>query len=207
VKSWTAVMWAVLSASGIVQSSWAHYSSTLGPISWELPSTWHVQSEYSLEKNGYLQAPYPAYTLIAVAEPAQLDGVDNPPSVYAFSETPSPWFMVLMESDTSSAPPAAKAYKLAPEGEMTLQEKEGLGPRLVSLTKPANVSSGRIRGSQDRSEVIVPGAGDIELDEVVYARGRTVWMTMVGCTVACFNANAATLSMIIKSVKVGTAAS
>jgi len=206
VKSWTAVMWAVLSASGIVQSSWAQYSSTSDPISWELPSTWRVQSEYNLEKTGYLQAPYPTYTLIAGAEPAQLDGVDNPPSVYAFSETPSPWFMVLVERGTSAVPPAAEAYELAPEGEMTLQEKEGLEPRLVNLTKPANVSSGGIRGSQARSEVIVPGAGDIELDEVVYAKGHTIWMTMAGCTVACYNANAGTLSRVIDSVKVGTAA-
>jgi hypothetical protein len=207
VKSWTAVMCAVLSASGIVHGSWAHYSSTSDPISWELPSTWHVQSEYSLEKAGYLHAPYPAYTLIAGAEPAQLDGVDNPPSIYAFSETPSPWFMVSIESGTSSAPPAAEAYELAPDGEMTLQQEQGLEPRLVTLTKPASVSSGGIRGSQDRSEIIVPGAGDIELDEVVYAKGHTVWMTMAGCTVACYNANAATLTRIINSVKVGTAAS
>jgi hypothetical protein len=206
VKSWTAAMWAVLSAGTIVQGSWAHYTGKSDPISWDLPSTWQVQNESTLEKSGYLQAPYPTYTLIAGAEPAQLDGVANPPSVYAFSETPSPWFMVLVERGASPAPPAAKAYELAPEGEMTIQEDQGLHPRLVSLAKPINVSSGGIHGSQDRSEVIVPGAGDIEMDEVVYAQGHTVWMTMAGCTVACYSANSGTLSRVINSVKVGPAA-
>ena len=103
-------------------------------------------------------------------------------------------------------PPANKAYELAAEGEMTLQQGQGLYPRLVSVTKSVDVSSGGLRGSEDRSEVIVPGAGDIELDGVVYARGHMVWLAMVGCTVACYNANAVTLSTIISSVKVGTAA-
>jgi hypothetical protein len=206
VKSWTAAICAVLFAGGMVHTSWTQYSSGSDPISWELPSSWQLQSEHSLEMTGYLQAPYPTYTLIAGAEPARLDGVANPPTDYAFSETPSPWFMVLVEGGATAAPPAAKAYQLAPEGEMTLQENEGLQPRLVSVTHPVNVTSGGIRGSQDRSEVIVPGAGAVELDEVVYARGHTVWMTMVGCTVTCYNANSTTLSRVINSVKVGAAA-
>ena len=165
-----------------------------------------MQNEHSLEKFGYLSAPYPAYTLIAGAEPATLAGVPNPPSDYALSETPSPWFMVLVETATSPAPSPGTAYELAPEGEVTLQEEQGLRPSVISLTKPEGVSSGGLRGSEDRSEVIVPGAGDIELDEVVYTKGDTAWIAMAGCTVACYNANAVTLSSVISSVKVGTAA-
>jgi hypothetical protein len=206
MKGWVALISALLSAGGIAPTSWAQYSGKTDPISYELPSAWQVQSEYSIEKTGYLHPPYPPYIMIAGAEPLELDGVPNPPSVYAFAETPSPWFMVLVETSTSPAPPAEKAYELAPEGEMTLQEGEGLSPTLISLTKPIVVRSGGLRGSQDRSEVIVPGAGNIELDEVVYAKGHTVWMTMVGCTVACYNANAVVLGRVISSVKVGTAA-
>ena len=130
----------------------------------------------------------------------------NPPSVYVFSEPPSPWFTVLVEAGPAPAPSPEKAYELAPEGELTLQEEQGLSPSVKSLTKPVDVSSGGIRGSEDRTEVIVPGAGNIELDGVVYTKGHTVWMAMVGSPVACYNANAVTLSRVISSVKVGTAA-
>ena len=184
---------------------WAEYSSQAGRISYELPSAWNVQNENKLQEVGELAPPYPAYTLIAGAEPAELGGVPNPPYGYAFSETPSPWFLVVVKTGTAAAPSPSRAYQLAPAGEASLQEQEGLAPRVVSLTQPLDVSSGGLRGSEDRSEVIVPGAGDIELNAVVYAKGQTIWMAMVGCTLACYNANAATLTQVIDSVKVGTA--
>jgi hypothetical protein len=114
--------------------------------------------------------------------------------------------MVLVETATSPAPSPGTAYELAPEGEVTLQEEQGLRPSVISLSEPEGVSSGGVRGSEDRSEVIVPGAGDIELDEVVYTKGDTAWIAMVGCTVACYNTNAVTLSSVIGSVKVAPAA-
>jgi hypothetical protein len=195
---------AALSASGVTHSPWSQYSSEKVLISYQLPSAWQVENEQALENTGYLSAPFPAYTLIAGAEPATLAGVPNPPSDYALSETPSPWFMVLVETAASPAPSPEKAYELGPEGEMTLQEEQGLDPSLVSLTQPIDVGSGAFRGSRDRSEVIVPGAGDIELDAIVYTKGRTAWIAIAGCTVACYNAHAATMSTVIDSVKVGT---
>ncbi len=198
--------WATTQATtALAQVRWAEYSSEAGRISYELPSAWNVQNEHSLQKAGDLSAPYPTYTLIAGAEPATLSGVPNPPYGYAFSETPSPWFLVVVKTGTSAAPSPSNAYQLAPDGEASLQEQGGLAPRVVSLTQPLDVSSGGLQGSEDRSEVIVPGAGDIELNEVVYAKGQTIWMAMVGCTVACYNANAAQLTQVIDSVKVGTA--
>ena len=190
----TVLMWAALSGSSVAQTRWAQHSCKRAFISYQLPSIWQVESEATLEKAGYLSDPYPTYALLAGAEPAKLAGVPDPPSVYAFSETPSPWFMVLVTTGTSAAPAPQDAYELAPEGEVTLQQEQGLDPSVVSLTKPVEVGSWSMHGSQDRSEVIVPGAGDIEMDEVVYAKGGTVWMTMAGCTVACYNANAFTLS-------------
>jgi hypothetical protein len=89
--------------------------------------------------------------------------------------------------------------------EAGFQQEQGLYPRVVDLTEPADVVSGGLQGSEDRSEVIVPGAGDIELNAVVYSRSGTIWMVMAGCTVACYNSNAATLSQVIASVRVGTA--
>ncbi len=159
-----------------------------------------------MEQTGYLSAPYPAYTLIAGAEPARLAGVPNPPSGYALSETPSPWFMVLVETAASPAPSPGTAYQPRPQGEVTLQEEQGLRPSAISLAKPESVGSGGLRGSEVRSELIVPGAGDIERDEVVCTKGDTAWIAMAGCTVTCYNANAVTLSSVISSVKVGTAA-
>ena len=207
VKTLTlAISAAALSAVSAAHGSWSQYSCEGEPISYQLPSTWQVQNERRLEEIGYLSVPYPAYTLIAGAEPATLAGVPNPPSGYALSETPSPWFMVLVETATSPAPSPEKAYELAPEGEVTLEEEQGLDPRVISLTKPRDVSSGGIRGSEDRSEVIVPGAGDIQLDEVVYTEGHTAWIAMAGCTVACYNANAVVMSKVISTVRVGTAA-
>jgi hypothetical protein len=207
VKSLTLGIWAgALLAVSAAHGPWNQYSCQKELVSYQLPSTWQVQKEHNLEEIAYLSAPYPPYTLIAGAEPATLAGVPNPPSAYALSETPSPWFMVLVETATSPAPLPEKAYELAPEGEVTLQEEQGLDPSVTSLTKPQDVRSGGVPGSEDRSEVIVPGAGDIELDEVVYTKGRTVWLAMTGCTVACYNANAVTLSSVIDSVKVGTAA-
>jgi hypothetical protein len=204
VKSLTvAIGAAALSAGGVAHVPWSQYWCQKELISYQLPSAWQVQDEHALEKIGYLSAPYPAYDLIAGVEPATLAGVPNPPSVYALSETPSPWFMVLVETAASPAPLPANAYELGPEGEVTLQEEEGLEPSVISLTQPMDVGSGVFRGSEDRSEVIVPGAGDIELDEVVYTRGDTAWIAMAGCTVACYNTHAMTMSRVIDSVKVG----
>ena len=201
-----AIFAAVLLAVSAAHGPWSQYSCKKELLSYQLPSAWQVQNEHSLEKIDYLSAPYPAYTLMAGAEPATLAGVPNPPSVYALSETPSPWFMVLVETTTSPAPSSGTAYELAPQGEVTLLEAQGLNPSVISLTRPDGVRSGGFRGSEDRSEVIVPGAGDIEMDEVVYTKGDTAWIAMAGCTVACYNANAVTLSGVISSVKVGTAA-
>ncbi len=130
----------------------------------------------------------------------------NPPSGYALSETPSPWFTVLVETAASPAPSPAFAYQLAPEGEATLEEGQGLDPKVASLTTPLDVSSGGIRGSEDRSEVIVPGAGDLELDEVVYTTGHTAWIAMTGCTVTCYNANSVAMNEVVRSVRMGAAA-
>jgi hypothetical protein len=44
---------------------------------------------------------------------------------------------------------------------------------VISLTEPEGCQFRSLRGSEDRSEVIAPGAGDIELDEVVYTKGDT----------------------------------
>ena len=207
VKSLTIAVWAAaLSAVSAAHGPWSQQWSETALISYQLPSAWQVQNERNLEKIGYLSAPFPAYVLIAGAEPATLAGVANPPSGYALSETPSPWFMVLVETAASPAPSPEKAYELAPQGEVTLLEGQGLDPSVASLRKPLDVSSGGIRGSEDRSELVVPGAGDIELNEVVYTEGHTAWIAMTGCTVACYNANAVTLSGVIDSVKVGTAA-
>lgn len=189
-------------AAAATAHRWAQYSDNAALISYELPSSWQVENEYKLAKIGFLSVPYPPYVEIAGAEPAALDGVPNPPSNYAFSETPSPWFMASVMTGPSAAPPANDAYQVAPDGEVSLEQQQGLAPTVVRLTKPVAVSSGGFRGSDDRSEVIVPGAGDIELNGVVYAKGKTVWMALVGCTVACYNANAFTLGRVIGSVKV-----
>ena len=93
-----AILATALSAVSAAHGPWAEYWSQKELISYQLPSAWQVQDEHSLEESGYLSAPYPPYTLIAGAEPATLAGVSNPPSGYALSETPSPWFMVVVET-------------------------------------------------------------------------------------------------------------
>ena len=71
MKTLTLAIWAAaLSAGGVAHSPWSQYSSDKELISYQLPSAWQVQNEHNLEKIGYLSAPYPAYTLIAGAEPA-----------------------------------------------------------------------------------------------------------------------------------------
>jgi hypothetical protein len=198
-------IWVVLSGgTAFGNSSWLRYSDQALRISYVLPTAWRVQSEQDLEKDRFLSGPYPTYVLIAGAEPASQDGVPNPPSDYVFSETPSPWFMILVEALPTVAPSPHDAYRLGPDGEVTLQEEQGLDPVVVGLTKPVEVASGGIDGSEDRTEVIVPGAGDIELNEVVYTKGKTAWITVVGCTVACYNANVNTLATVINNVRVGT---
>jgi hypothetical protein len=197
---------AVVAASGVAQSHWSRYSDNTAMISYDLPTGWQVENEHNLERAGYLFAPYPAYELIAGGEPATLAGVPNPPAVYAFSETPRPWFVAFVETGTSPAPLPSVAYELAPEGEMTFQREQGLDASLVNLTGPKGVYSGDVRGSMGRSELIVAGAGEIELNEVGYAKGSTVWEAMVGCTVACYNLNEPAINEVIHSVRVGTAA-
>jgi hypothetical protein len=201
----TLSIWTASSGTGVAESSWARYSSEKGLISYQLPTAWQVENEATLEKAGYLTNPHPTYVLLAGAEPARLDGVANPPSTYAFSETPSPWFTVWVATSKSPAPSPRDAYEVALDEEVAFQRQQGVTPSVVPLTKPVEVSSGGLLGSQDRSEVIVPGAGTIELNEVVYSRGSTVWMTMAGCTLACYAANAVMLNRVIGSVRVGAA--
>ncbi len=172
-------------------------------ISYELPASWQVQNEHYLEKIGFISAPYPAYISIGGAEPPELDGVANPPNNYAFSETPSPWFMASVITGPAAAPPPADAYRLAPDDEVRVQEQQsGLVPAVTSVTRVVDVSFGGLKGSEDRSEIVVPGAGAIELNGVVYAKGKTVWLLMVGCSVTCYNANAVAVAKVIDSVKV-----
>jgi hypothetical protein len=172
-------------------------------ISYELPASWQVQGERYLEKIGFISAPYPVYISIGGAEPPELDGVANPPNNYAFSETPSPWFMASVITGPAAAPPPDDAYRLAPDDEVRVQEQQsGLVPKVLSLSPVVDVRSGGLTGSEDRSEIVVPGAGNIELNGVVYAKGKTVWLLMVGCSLTCYNANAATVAKVIDSVKV-----
>ena len=118
VKSLTLAIWAAaLSAVSAAHGSWSQYSYGRELISYQVPSTWQVQNERSFEEIGYLSAPYPAYTLIAGAKPVTLAGVPNPPSGYALSETPRPWFVAVVETATSPAPSPERAYELAAEGE------------------------------------------------------------------------------------------
>ena len=91
MKTLTLAIWAAaLSAGGVAHSPWSQYSSDKELISYRLPSAWQVQNEHNLEKIGYLSAPYPAYTLIAGAEPPTLAGVPNPPSVTPYLKPPVP---------------------------------------------------------------------------------------------------------------------
>jgi hypothetical protein len=172
-------------------------------ISYKLPASWQIQNEPYLEKIGFISAPYPAYISIGGAEPAELDGVPNPPNNYAFSETPNPWFMASVITGPAAAPPPGDAYRLAPDDEVRVQEQQsGLVPAVMSLTHVVDVNFGGLKGSEDRSEIVVPGAGAIELNGVVYAKGKTVWLLMVGCSLSCYNANAVTVARVVDSLKV-----
>jgi hypothetical protein len=119
VKSLTLVTCAAPSFAGVPHDPWSHHACQAELISYELPSGWQIRGEVSLKKSGDLTPPFPAYVLIAGAEPATLAGVANPPSSYAFSEPPGPWFMVLVETRKlatpqrgrlTSSPPRAKCY-------------------------------------------------------------------------------------------------
>ena len=121
MKAFTlAISTAALLAVSAAHGSWSQYSCEKELLSYQLPSAWQVQNEQKLEKIGYLSAPYPAYTLIAGAEPARWPACPTLLLITPYRKPPRPWFMVLVETATSPAPSPATAYELAPEGEVTL---------------------------------------------------------------------------------------
>ena len=206
MKTLTLAIWAAaLSAGGVAHSPWSQYSCDKELISYQLPSAWQVQNEHNLEKIGYLSCALPRL------HPDRGGGAGDAgrcaQSPFCLHPIRNPQSLVHGPGRDRHvpAPSPEKAYELGPEGEMTIQEEQGLDPSVIDLTQPRGVSSGGIRGSEDRSEVIVPGAGSIELDEVVYTKGHTAWIAMAGCTVACYNANSVILSGVIRSIRVGTA--
>jgi hypothetical protein len=210
----------------MLSSSWLSYSDRDGLVSYELPSSWNVQTEPDLESSQVISPPYPAYMLIAGDEPAILSRAafestygeacptgpqghtcPYPPSDYALHPVGQPWFEVLVTTEpVEELPSVAQAYDAFPTYIEELWEMEGVRPvKGVDLTKPVEVHNGGLAGTQARIEIEVKARPSTEVNSEAFVKGNEVWMVIDGCTVSCYDQNAHELGNIINSVRVGTA--
>ena len=141
--------------------------------------------------------PEPLYAL--VASPAAL------PSHKAFNPSLVPWLFVTVENDDDLLPPP-ELYKLAPEYLQYLgTASPGATTSVKSLVAPHLVRQGGLSGSAAALTVASPG-GATSIDELAYERGDRLWLVIAGCSASCYEKYRTTITQIVQSVRVGTAA-
>ena len=166
-------------------------------IAFDVPKTWVTDNEQTLFEQGFIVPPEPLYTL--VASPAAL------PSHKAFNPSLVPWLFVTVENDDDLLPPP-ELYKLAPEYLQYLgTASPGATTSVRSLVAPHLVRQGGLSGSAAALTVASPG-GATSIDELAYEKGDRLWLVIAGCSASCYEKYRTTITQIVQSVRVGTAA-
>jgi hypothetical protein len=174
-----------------------HMSCKPAQIAFDVPKTWAVDNEQTLSEQGFIVPPEPLYAL--VASPGLR------PSHNAFKASSVPWLFVTVEADGDLLPPAA-LYELAPEYLQYLaMDSPGPIAPVKSLVPHRPVHHGGLSGSAAALTIESPGGGT-SVDELAYEDGSRLWLVIAGCSASCFDKAQATITQIVDSVRVGTAA-
>jgi hypothetical protein len=166
-------------------------------IAFDVPNTWVTDNEQTLIEQGFVVPPDPLYALVAAPAPL--------PSHKAFNPSPMPWLFVTVENDNDLLPPA-KLYQLAPEYLQYLGNvNPGATTSVKSLVAHHVVQQGGLSGSAAALTVSFPG-GATSIDELAYEKGDRLWLVIAGCSASCYEKYQTTITQIVQSVRVGTAA-
>ncbi len=174
-----------------------HESCQPAQIAFDVPKTWVTDNEQALVEQGFIVPPRPLYAL--VASPAPL------PSHKAFNPSSVPWLFVTVEDDDDLLPPS-ELYELAPEYLQYLgSASPGATTSVKSLVAHHLVQQGGLNGSAAALTVASPG-GATSIDEQAYEKGDRLWLVIAGCSASCYEKYQTTISEIVESIRVGTAA-
>jgi hypothetical protein len=184
-------------APAAVPAENSHLSCKPAQIAFDIPRAWVVDNEQTLFEQGFIVPPEPLYALVASPGPL--------PSHYAFNPSSTPWLFVTVETDDNLLPPS-QLYELAPEYLQSLaNDSPGSTTSVKSLEAHHVVQQGGLSGSAAALTVAAPGGGT-NIDEVAYEKGDRLWLVIAGCSVSCYDNNRSTITQIVSSVRVGTAA-
>jgi len=169
--------------------------SSAAQISFDVPKTWVVENEQQLSVAGFIVPPDPLFAL--VASPLQAS------SSFVLEASPAPWLFVTVE-DVPNVVPPAQAYELVPQ--YLMGAEAGYSDADVkTLVAHHAVHQGGLSGST-AALMIVSSAGSTSFDEVVYEKATRLWLVVAGCSSSCYDKNQPTITQIVSSVRVGTAA-
>ncbi len=175
----------------------SHVSCKAAQIAFDVPRTWGIDNEQTLFEQGFIVPPEPLYALVASPGPAPSHNAFNPSSV--------PWLFVTVETDDNLLPPS-ELYKLAPEYLQYLAySSPGATTSVESLVPHHPVREGGLSGSAAALRVASAG-GATSIDELAYEKGDRLWLVIAGCSASCYEKNQTTITEIVDSVRVGTAA-
>lgn len=174
-----------------------HMSCKPAQIAFDVPRTWVIDNEQSLFEQGFIVPPEPLFALVASPGPL--------PSHNAFNASSVPWLFVTVETDTDLLPPS-ELYQLAPEYLQYLaNDSPGSTTSVKSLVPHHPVMQGGLSGSAAALTVASQGART-SIDELAYEDGDRLWLVIAGCSASCYDKTRATITQIVKSVRVGLAA-
>ena len=173
-----------------------HEHSEPAQISFDVPGAWVVDDEAKLFEVGFIVPPEPLYAL--VASPAKT------PAFVAFNPSSVPWLFVTVETDQDLLPPS-QLFELAPQYLQKLATQSGpASTEVKTLTPHHPVHQGGLSGSAAALMVVSP-AGSTSFDELAYEEHGRLWLVIAGCSASCYAKDRATISQIVRSVRVGTA--
>ena len=166
-------------------------------VAFDVPRNWAEDNEQALFEQGFIVPPEPLYALVASPGPL--------PSHHTFNPSPVPWLFVTVETDDDLLPPS-QLYKLAPEYLQYLADgNPTVTTSVKSLVAPSSVQQGGLSGSA-AVLTVASGGTSTSIDEVAYEKGDRLWLVIAGCSTHCYRKNQATITQIMDSVRVGTAA-
>lgn len=175
----------------------SHLSCKPAQIAFDVPKDWATDNEKALFEQGFIVPPLPLYALVASPSPL--------PSHNAFNPSPVPWLFVTVESDDDLLPPP-ELYELAPQYLQYLgNNSPGATTSVKGIVAHHLVEEGGLSGSAAALTVASSG-GVTSIDELAYEKGDRLWLVIAGCSASCYEKHQTTITQIVESVGVGTAA-
>jgi hypothetical protein len=160
----------------------------------------------------FVHAPAPAQNLHMKCKPAQIAFdvprtwvIDNEQTLFQQGFVVPPVPLYALVASPGRWPPS-ELYELAPEYLQYLaNDSPGVTTPVKSLVAHHAVQEGGLTGSAAALRV-GSGRGATSVDELAYEKGDRLWLVIAGCSAACYEINETTITRVVDSVRVGTAA-